>query len=1151
MSSAYNKLLKKLNQPAPSARGAATTQPAIDPKILALQNKFSAVLKPQEDDIPTYSDDDDNDDEEDIDEDDDMMGDFDDEDDYNDYEQFADEDQEDDDANPLSKYVNPPEPGQWDDVNEEEVGDEDDEVNVFEYDWDIERDQSDSELDDNDGDDEQQQNGDDYDNEGLDQEGARQKSDQGKKKHRRLDDDDAKATTLQSFYDQYFNTTLTRAQLKQLETLSPFLPIKSGQVGLTLKSSLEVDESKSVSILKQNKLNPLYNNNNDNDQDEDDITSGTKQRDFILVKNVIPLVGSMLDPINGMNSKKFDPESVDDALLTSAQRGAAEFQVYSDRQSLNLPPLPPFPPSDGKYPVDEQGEPVIFTKPNMTTAATPAVSKKQQVLNKLLGKKGKQQSTNTTDAPTTQYDTRRAQTFANLSYKQRLGNHLAENYLLTATSYENMRNQYMQYTPQAQYEFMMALQETLMSKSAFKLNSTNYTTPKYTPNSYQNDVQTFYSNLLSLYTDTLLVPPTHAPLKAVEWCSYRDSYLIHILNHVLTHRDRIIAHNESLYRRDARNKEINFIKSLSRIRDKDERFKALEERCNELYALLDDETKSAHARQEAQARLAVLTHSNKTRIQIQQFEQQYNEQKKLQKQTATKKNAATTPGGVKGKRTLGPLVTNNDQDDGEDDDALSEQVSHKATTNSPFDHQELKYRDQGYTRPTALVLLPTRAHAYTAVTRLLQLMPPQQTKKLINLERFHEEYGDVDGDYNPHHAKSLDYQLTFQGNSDDCFRIGLQLTNNGVKLFSSLYSSDIIFASPLGLKLIVGNEGSDPHERRADFLTSIEILTIDNLELIAQQNIDHLVDVLNVMNGLPTKTASVDFSRVRQYFLNGHARFYRQNIWLSSVLTPHLQHLFGQYCENKNGRIRLRPAEYTPVTPYINHPRNTIRQIVYRIDLSANITTQQTLTAKQMKKMNDTVYEKKLNMWFHDLWPRMKDWYQHEGNTVIFVPSSYDFVRIRNIMKQKYIDYCIFSEYSDQRMIDSYRSRIRDGKAKFILVSERYWVFNRSLLHGIHHIVWYGVPTMPEVYVDFLNFIKPPARGGSASVGAVGQQQQQQGLISSNVSLKTSAFSSLAKKQPTSFLIYSLQDVMALERIVGTEFAREMLTSGDNMHIIQ
>ena len=57
-------------------------------------------------------------------------------------------------------------------------------------------------------------------------------------------------------------------------------------------------------------------------------------------------------------------------------------------------------------------------------------------------------------------------------------------------------------------------------------------------------------------------------------------------------------------------------------------------------------------------------------------------------------------------------------------------------------------------------------------------------------------------------CSSLDsWYKIFAGNIDDCFRLGIAVTNKQLKLYSEFYHSDILVASPLGLRTIIGGEG--------------------------------------------------------------------------------------------------------------------------------------------------------------------------------------------------------------------------------------------------------------------------------------------------------------------------------------------------------
>lgn len=55
--------------------------------------------------------------------------------------------------------------------------------------------------------------------------------------------------------------------------------------------------------------------------------------------------------------------------------------------------------------------------------------------------------------------------------------------------------------------------------------------------------------------------------------------------------------------------------------------------------------------------------------------------------------------------------------------------------------------------------------------------------------------------------KPLDYQELFKGNIDEHFRFGISILRGSFRLFAPFYSSDIIVASPLGLRTVIGSKG--------------------------------------------------------------------------------------------------------------------------------------------------------------------------------------------------------------------------------------------------------------------------------------------------------------------------------------------------------
>ncbi|PHT50697.1 hypothetical protein CQW23_10444 [Capsicum baccatum] len=233
--------------------------------------------------------------------------------------------------------------------------------------------------------------------------------------------------------------------------------------------------------------------------------------------------------------------------------------------------------------------------------------------------------------------------------------------------------------------------------------------------------------------------------------------------------------------------------------------------------------------------------------------------------------------------------------------------------------------DRGFTRPKVLILLPLASVAFRVVKRLIDLTPPKYKSNVEERERFYREFGagvsedkeaeDVaEMSESKRNSKPSDFQTLFGGNNNDHFMIGIKFTRRSIRLYGDFYSSDMIVASPLGLVTKIG-EAELYKDKNVDYMSSIEVLIVDHADVILMQNWSHVNTIVEQLNRIPSEQHGTDIMRIRQWYLDGQAPFYRQSIILSSHINPgpksysfflsyaDINGLFNHHCLNHEGKV--------------------------------------------------------------------------------------------------------------------------------------------------------------------------------------------------------------------------------------------------------
>lgn len=390
---------------------------------------------------------------------------------------------------------------------------------------------------------------------------------------------------------------------------------------------------------------------------------------------------------------------------------------------------------------------------------------------------------------------------------------------------------------------------------------------------------------------------------------------------------------------------------------------------------------------------------------------------------------------------------------------------------------EPEYRDQGYTRPKVLILLPSRNFAYHLVNKLIKTLKMQSVENRKKFKaQFFVESKIKDRVFNP---KPKDFEEYFDGNTNDMFVLGMKYTRKTLKLYSPLEQSDIIIASPIGLLKLydkINMKAPKKDDKKGligmknNFLSSIEICIIDKAEGLMMQNWNNVTDILNKhLNKTPKDFINVDFSRIRMWSINGQNDYLTQVMCFNKYVTPEMVSLVKRSKNVMSGATSYIPIDAMNKIDLFNYKMyqmgivnkfERLKQVFMRFDIDVG------------HIINEP--DKRFDIFKNVVFPQIMNKSSYKYGTLVYIPNYFDYLRVKKYLKNETsTTFVAVDEYSSTSQLTRSRALFQNKSnlAPIMLYTERLHFYKRYDIKGVRNVVFYQLPSDPDFYQQVLEFI--------------------------------------------------------------------------------